>query len=497
MKKLYTILFTVSAALTTLAQNEDDVLRYSMTDYQGSARFESMAGSFGALGADFSSAQINPGGLGRFTKSQFSFSLRDNMMTNSSTYRNSSSQDNANAFKIGTLGAVFTNDVSSQRSGLTFSQFFIGYTRLSNFHTNYTIKGTNEYSLLDEFAAYGDGIPPDQNQIYNQRPFTTGLAYDVFMLDYDAQNGFYYPDLKVDSRVNQVRTIEKRGGMGEFTLGGSASYKNILNFGGSFNLRTVNYKENYTHTETPEDTTGLSFRRFDYSYDQKTKGWGINLKFGAVYLPSEKFRIGLAYESPSIFELKDEWTANMTSQRRVQDSLIEHYVEPEFVPKGVYEYQLLSPMRTRISLAYILQLRGSINVDLEHVGYGMGRLLPIQGEEENPYDFKAENKSVKNIYRSVINMRIGAEYSFFGKLFVRGGIAYLPSPYEKDISSSRAQTIYSGGLGLKWKNNQIDIAYKHLQFDTEYYMVSPLIDGAKTDINTLSNSIILSYTLSF
>lgn len=484
--------------MAAAAQNEDDVLRYSMTDYQGSARFESMAGSFGALGADFSSAQINPGGLGRFTKSQFSFSLRDNVMTNTSNYRNSMSSDNANAFKIGSLGAVFTTDISNQRSGLTFGQFFMGYTRLSNFHTNYTIMGTNEYSLLDEFAEYGYGIPPDQNQIYNLRPFTTGLAYDVFMLDYDAQGSYYYPDLFADSKVNQVRKIEKRGGMGEFTMGGSASYKNILNFGGSFNIRTVNYKENYTHSETPEDTTGLSFRRFDYTYEQQTKGWGVNLKLGAVYLPTEKFRLGLAYESPTIFELKDEWSANMTSERRVQDSLIKHFVEPEFVPKGIYEYQLLSPMRTRISLAYIFQLRGSINLDLEHVGYGMGRLLPIRENEENPYDFKAENKSVKNIYRSVVNLRLGAEYSFFGKFFVRGGVAYLPSPYEKNISKSRTQTIYTGGIGLKWKNNQIDIAYKHLQFSSEYYMVNPILaKDSRTDINTLSNSIILSYSLSF
>lgn len=46
---LFLSVLFISAAWT---QNEIDLYRFSKTTYQGSARFEAMGGSFGALGAD-------------------------------------------------------------------------------------------------------------------------------------------------------------------------------------------------------------------------------------------------------------------------------------------------------------------------------------------------------------------------------------------------------------------------------------------------------------
>ena len=47
------------------------ILRYSNLEYYGDARFNSMGGSFGALGANMSSLSINPGGLGVYKSSDF------------------------------------------------------------------------------------------------------------------------------------------------------------------------------------------------------------------------------------------------------------------------------------------------------------------------------------------------------------------------------------------------------------------------------------------
>ena len=51
---------------TSFAQNDADLFRFSKHYHGGSARFEAMGGAFGALGADISSAQVNPAGMGRF-----------------------------------------------------------------------------------------------------------------------------------------------------------------------------------------------------------------------------------------------------------------------------------------------------------------------------------------------------------------------------------------------------------------------------------------------
>lgn len=63
-------LFLILFPLLAFSQNETDLYRYSRTTYGGSARFESMAGSFGALGADMSCSQTNPAGMGRFSSSK-------------------------------------------------------------------------------------------------------------------------------------------------------------------------------------------------------------------------------------------------------------------------------------------------------------------------------------------------------------------------------------------------------------------------------------------
>lgn len=501
MVKYYLSLLGVVLSPLLFAQNEDDALRYSMTDYQGSARYEAMAGSFGALGADFSSVQSNPAGIARFTTSQFSFSFRNNSQLTRSNYAGSSASANSNAFKMGTFGFVFTNDNSRSRSGIVFNQITLGYTRLGNFHNNQRIKGTNDVSLLDQFANNGYGIDAPSGDIYIYRPFTTGLAYDVYLLDYDPNTMTYYSSLdnqNISTReVNTIRDIEKRGGMGEFNLGFAANYMNYIYFGASVNYRVVNYKEDYRHVETPVAIDETNFSRFDYTYNQETSGGGVNIKLGALFLPVDRFRIGLAFESPTFLRLTDKWGSNMTSEIWNGNGYDHLYIDQQYVPSGEYDYRIWTPMKTRASVAYIFNLRASLNLDVEHMAYSTSRLLPSINNFASDYDFGIENDEIRNQYRNVLNVRLGGEIAFGGTFFVRGGYAFLPSPYKPSITDALASQIFSFGIGKKWKNSQLDIAYKHKTFGEEYYMVNPDLGNVRTDFNTLSNSIILSYTLVF
>ena len=108
----------------TYAQNENDVLRYSTTDIFGSARFEAMAGSFGALGADFSAIQINPASMGRFTSSQAALGFNNTIVQTTGLYNGVSTQTQNNSFKISNLGAVFTTDISKNAMKVKISTHF-------------------------------------------------------------------------------------------------------------------------------------------------------------------------------------------------------------------------------------------------------------------------------------------------------------------------------------------------------------------------------------
>ena len=66
MKKLILILVGVVSMANSYSQNLTDALRYSTGETQGTARFKSMSGAFGALGGDLSAVSINPAGSAFF-----------------------------------------------------------------------------------------------------------------------------------------------------------------------------------------------------------------------------------------------------------------------------------------------------------------------------------------------------------------------------------------------------------------------------------------------
>src|SRR5690554_540230 len=106
------LMLLVNTAL--FAQNENDVLRYSTTDVFGSARFEAMAGSFGALGADISAMQINPASMGRFSSSRMSISFNNSTLSNDALFNDRHTSSGRNKFTLSSGGAVFTKDISER-----------------------------------------------------------------------------------------------------------------------------------------------------------------------------------------------------------------------------------------------------------------------------------------------------------------------------------------------------------------------------------------------
>ncbi|PWH86085.1 OmpP1/FadL family transporter [Brumimicrobium oceani] len=498
MKKINSIgLFLAVVTFTSanlFAQNENDVLRYSNTDVFGSARFEAMAGSFGALGADFSAIQINPASMGRFSSSNLSISLNNSSLQNEALYNGTATETQQNKFTISSGGAVFTTDLSAQNKGRKFSQFTIGYTRLKNFSNSRRYEGQNLYSLLDVYANDGLGIDPEY--IFTDRPFSTGLAYDVGAVYYDESNFQYYPELTPTGNMYHERSIQTDGGIGEFHIGYSENYMNRFYYGASLGIRRVNYSESYVHSENVLDTVGVSLRSFEYDYEQVTEGTGFNLKLGVLFLPTEEFRIGLAFESPTIINLNDEWTATMNATHNYGYESI----QATDVPEGQFGYRIKTPMKLRGSFAYVFGMRGAINVDLEMSRLTNGRIRPSSDNSfyGNAYTFDYENEGVMLLYRTIVNTRIGMEYMVYPDFYLRGGVAILPQPYDKEfIDITSPNMTYSGGIGWDNKYLSIDLSYRLFQVQEEYYAFDPSRIENRTDFKTNMHSVVLSGRLKF
>ena len=467
--------------IVCFSQNENDLYRHSKTTYHGSARFEAMGGSFGALGADLSSYQINPAGYGRFSSSQFGTSIFGGASSNTSIFNGVSTKAVQGQGGLSNLGFVFTNDVSENGEGFLFNQFGIGYNQIESFKNDIHYKGQQYSSLLDNFVSQIQGYYPEELNTYF--PFSSDLAYQTQTISYDAVNHEFYSHLNAGD-VYHERTISTKGGINEVYFNLSGNYLNKLYLGGNVSIRSYRYVEEYSHTESLTDTTGTDLRSFDYNYYLKTKGNGMNVRLGAIYLVNESVRFGLALHSPTFSEMTDVWSAGMTS--RFATGV--HTIVDSLIPTGDYKYKVRTPARIVGSLAFVFGTKGCLNVDLEYLSYRQAHFKSTSDLKYEPYNYEFENNYAKDVFQDALNIRIGGEYVVFSGFYIRGGFAYYGNAFNADQQVElKPDLIVSGGIGFKTKKFTLDISYRQRTNQTTYYAFS---NSLTTIANSTGNAIV-------
>lgn len=484
MKKSLLFLF-ICAPFFSIAQNEGDALRYSWINFGGSARFASMAGSMGALGADPSVAAVNPAGYARFTRSDFSLGFNYAEIQSASTFNGTSSNDGKSNFNLSSFSLIGAFPVPNSSDWKSI-QFGVSYQRYANFHNKISIEGSNSSSLLDAFVEEANGIP--EENLLDQRPFYSGLAYWAYLIDPLDTNQNTYSSQIPDGNVNQLRTITRTGSMGETNFTLSGNYLDKLYFGGSLGLPGVRYSEIYMHEESPKDSS-LALRSFSFKESLVTRGLGINFKAGVIFTPVQWLRLGLALHTPTGIGLSDRWSTTASSDFKTGPD----YTETSVL--GNYNYRLRTPGRTVFSLGLILKKRGSLNIDYERVNYAKAKLRSDRYDPTG-YSFTYENQAITNSYRSVSNLRIGTEWRI-KPFYLRAGFALYGKPFKNNISISDPTRItYSGGIGYRNKKYYIDLAYLQTSWTEDYYMYNSTITEAAT-VRTSIHSILISGGINF
>ena len=99
--KLIALIMILSSNIN--AQGFDDIARYSQVGTPGTAYASGMGGAVGAVGADFSSASVNPAGIGLYRKSEFAGSLAIFNYSNKASYYGTQTRDRKFNFNIPSL----------------------------------------------------------------------------------------------------------------------------------------------------------------------------------------------------------------------------------------------------------------------------------------------------------------------------------------------------------------------------------------------------------
>ena len=211
-------------------------------------------------------------------------------------------------------------------------------------------------------------------------------------------------------------------------------------------------------------------------------------------IPMDELRIGLAFHTPTVLSMKDAWSSTMTAYH----STITYSIPQDNQPTGSYNYRVISPLKVIGSVAYVAFRRLAMDLDLEFTSFQWIKMKTSNTPGMPTYDFKAENAAIKSLYRSVINLRLGAEYAITSRFFVRGGFAYYPSPYKKSVSGALGATsFYTLGVGYKWKKIYIDLGYKFQNWNQNYYAFNPLDSKNLTSFKNQRNNIMLTVGFPF
>ena len=481
MKKRHLLILSMGMLCTLhgYSQNDIDAMRYSQITFGGTARFNSMAGSMGALGGDISTLSFNPAGIGVFRKSEFTLSPSVFFQSTTSNYKDVNSTDNRLNFNFGNIGLVATFRLKDTTSGWRSLNFGFGYNRTNNFYNRISTMGNNTTSsLLDTYVSDANGQNPK-----NFDSFSTGLAYDAYLINPLPTDSTHYDHVIKHYGELQNKSTESKGSMGETDLSFGGNYRDILFVGATVGIVNARYIENYTYSESDEKDTIKNFKSFTLKQFLDSKGNGINFKIGLIVKPTDWLRVGAAVHTPTKISMNDVYYNSMYSNIESKTYSIES-------PDGNFNYSITTPFRAMGSVAFVINKFGLLNAEYEYVNYRNAHL------NSSPNVFTDVNKYIRDQYVSAGNLRIGGEVRIDPIAF-RAGYALYGSPYKSGLNKDAGRNSYTAGIGFRKNFFFIDFAFV-LNKRTDYsYLYDPNFNNAVVKNNYTSSSYVFTFGLRF
>lgn len=503
MKKFLIPIISLLCSTALVAQNEFDALKYSQTDINGTARYMSMAGAFGALGGDGSSITLNPAGLGVYRKSEMSFSTGVYNSQTSSTWGDETSKESKYKVPFNNFTYVINLGESSKKHGLVGSNFAFSFNKLKNFNRNTYITGmNNSTSLTDYIANYTNESGINFNDLktvsYADFSILPILAYETFLIDTINNNTNWQSVLANGEGVNPSYTLTEEGYINEWNFAYAANISNKLYIGASLGVQSLEY--NATR-EYQEDFTGNN-DGFLLTSNQYTEGSGYNFKLGTIFRPLDMLRLGASFQTPTFYKLTDTYDAKISSviggnsYSAQQDRVYLSY------------YKLQGPLKYDFSLAVIFGKIGLLSADYSIDDYTS---MTLREDNGSAFNFRNANNNISNTLKMSQTLRVGAEVKASKEVALRAGYALTTNSMEdnayNELNENTARTdteyfvdkgsqYFSGGIGYREKSWYFDLTYL-AKINKQEFHPYHIENSSTADVTTRTNNFIATLGFRF
>lgn len=400
--------FFAQAQDVSVIRNTVDV--YSNAPNTGSAKFNAMAGSNGALGGDANSLLTNPAGLGVAISGEISGTLSITSNKNTSSYAGASYGYTVNKGDLGNVGAVMTFQLMTESAW-----------KFINIGVNYSNQSIENYI---------------------ETPGNSNLVYD-------------FPDATSSSFGRHA--YDRYGYLSKTSFGVGANYNNNLYLGAGLNFFNSSIDQSDTAI-----FNSLSNGSSEYFSKQNTpfseRGNGFSASLGVIGKLSPNFRLGAALETPTFWNI---------------DRSYSFYNDPIYGDDYAGENRkLTSPMKATVSAAFIASKSFALNVDYT-LGLTRPKYKVYGDAETQLNDFFKDNyKNLSEVkigaeYR-VKQFRLRGGYAYASNPFDAlttdrytndGGIAAAYSDNKLILNDRNALSV---GLGYDFKSFYIDASYQNI-----------------------------------
>ncbi len=486
MKKAIIIAVILSCFQVLWGQTPSEALRYSMLRPEATSRALACGNGITALGADFTAASVNPAGIGLFRKSDgfVSFGLHNSNVSStlrSDVVNNPQTNESRLSSSFQGMGVVFYGSpvVPPVWKNINLS---ICLTKLADFDESIYMKGQSHGSITDRFLELAldpkgvglMGLPSGQLD-----DFEAGLAYEagaIFESNNDPNHPLYTTDLLAYPAyvMPKEQTIRHSGSIHELSFGLGGNYKEIFAVGFSLHIPLGSFRSTSTYSEQESKRdTFFPFRSLEFKEKLETEISGFGCNLGIIYKPFKFLRLGVAWQSPRILSLKDEFNTSLDYRyfNGRRDTTLS-----ASSPDGTFDYKLTTPMRTILSAALIGPI-GFLSADMDIINPKHAS-FNLTSESDAPGDYEQEqfvNSEIDKQYKLLLQYRFGAELALH-TLRLRAGAQMLKQPYK---NSSDFDHGYSFGAGYRGDRFYVDLAYQVVHTEQSY---TPYLTG-NSDFN--------------
>ena len=383
LKTITLCISIISLMLTISAQSEIDALRFSETDWQGTARFMGAGRAFGAVGAEFSALSTNPASIGVYKKSDVTFTpMTISIYKNTSGYNGISTLAQNVKYNIGSAGIVLAMNGISSTLWKNFQVGF-GFNRIKNYNNVFSIEGRNNGhgTIGSVFAEEATRLELNYNDV-DSWPLGPGGAeawfgWESWLIDTKSGTDTEYIAMLKGVNMKQRSTVTQTGGNDEMIFSFGTNYDDKVFLGLTLGVPFINFTENRIYQEEndlKENAASYEFRNATITDKLNVRTTGINLKLGIIYQPFDFLRVGAAFHTPTYYgNVKEVFDRRMGAQAMFNNKLLN--ISESY--QNRFNYSLTTPLRAMANVVFLIQQRAFISAEYEFADYSMATMYSV------------------------------------------------------------------------------------------------------------------------